>query len=410
MSAAGLGRRLLDDIGGGIAMTFAIAAPVFALLACGAIDLATVASSKSALQAAADAAALNAAHQLTISDSAGIQARADQLVRAQLKDEGGFTYTVKAAVGGDGSDVTVAIDANRPSFFANLLPPGGWNVSVKSTAKPMARRPLCVLNSGPSGSDNLQLTGLAQMNAPQCMVHSNAGISVVMGAKLNAAAVQSSAAATGAIFPTAQVGAPQIADPFAAMRIKPDGLPCQLGDLLSVLGILQGTFHIPPGVHCGDITIGRNQKVVLQPGEHYFLNSRLILRHNAELVGEDVALVMGSRSSLNFSEQATVRLKGRKSGLFSGFVIATPRENTGTFAISTDNARELLGTIYAPNATLFVTGRNNSVAEESAWTVILAKQIEVAGSARLMVNAAYAGSGVPVPKGVGPLSGVALTQ
>jgi Flp pilus assembly protein TadG len=403
-------RRFGRNRSGGIAVSFALATPVLALLACGAVDLAAVVSSRTDMQAAADAAALNAAHQLEVSDEAGIKARAEQLVRGQLTGLAGVTYVVRTTVGKDASDVTVAIDGNRPSFFANLLPPGGWNFSVTATAKPMARQPLCVLTTSTATGQDITLRQQAKISAPECMVSSNAGITVDSTAAMSAAAVQSSGPASGPITPSAMTGAPTIADPFAKMAIKPDNMPCQLGDLLSILGILQGTFHIPPGVHCGNIIIGRNQKVVLQKGEHYFLNSKLILQNNAELEGEDVVIVFDSKSDFKFADQSAIRLKGRKSGVFSGFVIATTRENTRTFEISSDNARELLGTIYVPSAKLLVTGQKNEVADQSAWTVILAQQLELTGSASLVVNAAYAGSGVPVPKGVGPLSGVAMTR
>lgn len=392
-------------------MAFAIALPVLALLVGGAVDLAAVSASKAHLQGAADAAALNAANQLGISEEAGVKARADAFVRAELKNLANVTYTVDTKIAPKTGSVTVAIDANRPSFFANLLPPGGWDMAVTATAAPMGRRPLCVLSTSTSGSDGMTMNDTAQISAPECMIQSNDDILVGSGARLTAAAVQSTGAASGAITPAAQVGAPAIPDPFASMAIKPDNMPCQLGDLLSILGVLGGTFYIPPGVHCGNISIGKNQKVILQPGEHYFLKSKLVLRDNAELQGEDVVIIFDSKSDFQFTEQSTIRLKGRKNKLFAGFVIATTHENKNTFEISSDNARELLGTIYVPSARLLITGKKNDVADQSAWTVILAKAIEMQGSARLVVNAAYAGSGVPVPKGVGPMtSNVALQR
>jgi len=82
-----------------------------------------------------------------------------------------------------------------------------------------------------------------------------------------------------------------------------------------------------------------------------------------------------------------------------------------SFTISSSAARQLLGTIYIPSATLAVSGANNQVADESAWTVIVAKAITLAGSPNLVINANYAGSTVPVPGGVGPRSGrVTLTR
>jgi len=59
------------------------------------------------------------------------------------------------------------------------------------------------------------------------------------------------------------------------------------------------------------------------------------------------------------------------------------------FTISSDAARQLLGTIYIPSATLAVTGTSNRVADQSAWTVIVAKSIQLTGSPNLVINHNY---------------------
>jgi hypothetical protein len=65
----------------------------------------------------------------------------------------------------------------------------------------------------------------------------------------------------------------------------------------------------------------------------------------------------------------------------------------------------LLGTIYIPASTLAVSGTGGSVNGQSAWTVIVAKAIQLSGSPNLVINANYTLSNVPVPDGVGPNNG-----
>ncbi|MEO6339957.1 MAG: hypothetical protein ABIO39_07975 [Caulobacteraceae bacterium] len=89
---------------------------------------------------------------------------------------------------------------------------------------------------------------------------------------------------------------------------------------------------------------------------------------------------------------------------------ATTVANTNTFEISSDSARKLLGAIYIPAAKLLVSGNENRVADQSAWTVIVAKGVEIGGAANLVINHDYAGSPVPAPKGVGPATAVRLTR
>jgi len=80
------------------------------------------------------------------------------------------------------------------------------------------------------------------------------------------------------------------------------------------------------------------------------------------------------------------------------------------FSISSDNARKLLGTIYLPKASFYVDA-NKPVPDLSAYTVVVARQIELSAGPNLVLNANYGNTDVPVPKGVGPIGAdVTLSQ
>jgi Flp pilus assembly protein TadG len=392
-------------------MIFALALPLLLTLGLGAIDLTSVNGDKNEVQDVTDAAALEAAKQLGIADTRGIDARADQAIRMQLANiNKRLDYKVTTTVANDRSNVTVAVDGKRTSFFVNMLPPGGWPVHVTATAASMGKMPLCVLSSGTSKQDSVSLTGTAKLTAPGCLVHSNGEIDVQSVAWLQAAVTQSSGLSTGRITPGPQIGAPAISDPFSAMSLAPPALAlglCTPLDLLFVVGIKV----LSPGIHCGNLKVGNNATVRLLPGEHYFMRGNLDLGDSSTLIGTDVVMIFDDRSSFKFHDNSKINLNGRQAGPYAGFVIATTRKNTNTFSISSSAARELLGTIYVPSATLEVTGSGNSVADQSAWTVIVAKSLKLSGSSNLVVNANYTGSTVPVPAGVGPGGGgVVLTH
>jgi hypothetical protein len=82
-------------------------------------------------------------------------------------------------------------------------------------------------------------------------------------------------------------------------------------------------------------------------------------------------------------------------------LIATGRTNTKRFSISSNRVRELLGTIYIPGSELYISAAGN-VAQDSAWSVIVAKSLTLDKNPVLVINKNYVGSGVPVPQGVGP--------
>ena len=81
-----------------------------------------------------------------------------------------------------------------------------------------------------------------------------------------------------------------------------------------------------------------------------------------------------------------------------------------TYRILSDNARTMLGTIYLPAGRLVIDA-SRPVADQSAYTVIVAQQINLYEGPNLVLNANYGATSVPVPKGVGPVSGrLLLTQ
>ena len=179
---------------------------------------------------------------------------------------------------------------------------------------------------------------------------------------------------------------------------------CTVGELLNRVVVNSGTHYIRPGRHCGGIDARGTARIILEPGEHMFRQGHLIIDENARLEGRDVAAFFDSASRFEFRGQALVNLDGRKSGPYAGIVMGAMRDNRQDFIVSADHVESLLGVIYVPSARLIVEGTAD-IARDSAWTVIVAKQVQMRGSPSLFINANYDGSDVPVPDGVGPRTG-----
>jgi Flp pilus assembly protein TadG len=393
--------RFWTDARGGVAVVAALVIPVLALLACGAIDLAAVNADRSAMQDAADATALAMAKQLGVASNTGIIARSQDYATGQLGQiSSADQVTITTTISSDNSSVTVAIGGSRPSFFGNLFPPGGWKLQTQATASTVGELPLCVLSSGSSASDNLLVQDSSLLTAGKCLVQSDQNMTADSGAQLTAGLAQASGAASGPITPAPQSGAPSIADPFASLSIPPPtALQCLLGGLLD---LTQVVLVVPAGAHCGqNITIGQGHTMTLLPGVHYFKGGTLTIQDNAVLKGSNVVLIFDQDSTFNFTDTSSIDLSGAQSGTYAGFVIATTRNNANTFTISSDSAHRLEGAVYIPSAMLQVTGTGNQVADQSAWTVVVAKSLQLTGSPNLVINANYAASTVPVPSGVG---------
>jgi hypothetical protein len=405
-------KRFAADRGGNIALIFAVGVPALLLGTLGAIDLTSVITDRAKMQEVADFAALNAAKQLALDSSQTTATRAENEVVDELTEIAKrWTLTVDAQVVEDGKAVHVSVTAKRPSYFHDMLPKGGWTAHASATAEIEGLTPLCVLGSGQNTGGLLglglgatpnviSLKNTAQLSAPSCLIQSNNAIQVSNSAEIEADAVQAVGDASGSITPAALTGAAPIDDPFASLNTNVPSLCTDLNVRLTA-----GTTTLQPGVHCGVIMVLNNATLILAPGEHYFFASTLTLANNSKLIGNNVALIFDTLSLFAFTEQSDIELEGRKTGPFAGFVIATTKANTKTFTISTTAAHKLLGVVYLPNGVLNVTG-NSQVAENSAWTVIVAKALSVSGGADLVVNAGYNASNVPpVPIGVGPSAG-----
>ncbi len=424
-------RGFLPSRRGGVATVFAVAGPALLMLTCGAVELTSLVREKSELQAIADAAALEGATELSVASNTGAAERAKAIAQAQLqKWPSESTLTLNAQVANAGQSMVVSLHAHRLSFFGNLLPPGGFNLNVSATATREGRVPLCVLAYGPNGAtgtgggnsvlDNVgglltgpgssggsggslpvHLQNQSQITAPACLIHSDDNIQVDSGAKLAALETQASGDATGAITPQAETGAKVIGNPFTNVDLK---FPTEcLAKLPLAVVYSSGAHSLGPGVHCIDLTVKNNASLKLLPGEHYFFGS-LKAQDTAQVQGDNVVLVFDKQAKFDFGGNSTVSLGGRNTGKLAGFVVAASPDNVNSFTIESDHVTQLLGTLYIPNASLQVDG-TSKVAQASAWTVVVAKAIQLSGSSDLVINANYTASTVPVPAGVGPQGG-----
>ncbi|MEH6664451.1 MAG: TadE/TadG family type IV pilus assembly protein [Brevundimonas sp.] len=396
--------RVCRENGGTIAIKFAMAFPVLALVSVGAIDLSEVHASRTRLQDIADNAALAGASQLRLATniSAAVE-RAAAHVEGHLQEwpqAPQVTPRIQVITIDGQNALEVVLDAHRDSFFGSMLPPGGWNFSAEARAVTLARAPLCVLVTGDHGERLLNVQDSGRINAPGCMVHSNRDI-IVDGGSVSAADVQAVTDARGTITPAPGLDAASVSDPFDDADFTPPHA-CSGATLPPM--VQSGVVHLAPGVHCGDIAIVGDAELVLEPGEHWFSGGVVDIRGQGRLTGEDVALMFDPNARFEFRGQATVDLEGRRTGPYAGFVVVSAPANDEDFLISADNVRTLLGVIYIPNARLVVEGRKN-VAEDSAWTVIVARRLRLNGSPSLIINAGYGFSTVPVPEGVGPSGG-----
>jgi hypothetical protein len=388
-----------------VVVTGVIAVPL-AMIVVMTLEMVSLSSEKARMQAAVDAAALAGARELAVAGGNARNANgfAEAFATNQVSDLApriAMNFTASQNVNGGFQVSGVGV---RGSFFGNMVPPGGFTIRVSAIAEALNQQPLCILALPENDDDGGISPGLSavinsSIQANNCLVHSNGDMLTRNNAVITAGTIQTTRTATGTGYsPSVNSGALRVPDPFRSRQIKRANA-CAGGSTVDLVVSGNMTINLPAGTHRRDILVWGNGTLILGPGEHYFCNE-LMVQGNGTLRGDDVVLIFDEEETLHATQSSTLSLTGRTTGDWAGFVIVASRQNEEDMEISSSNVDKLLGTIYLPNATLVIDAAG-AVAEDSKWSVVVAKDIALDKNARLVINTDYTGSGVPVPIGVG---------
>ena len=318
-----------------------------------------------------------------------------------------------------------------------------------------------MLTLDPAAPGVFALEKNAQVTASGCSLYSNSKSTKGMYGKdasiAKAETICSAGGFDGAranFVPTPQTDCPVIEDP-----LKDRAMPA-IGDCITLPASaakdpkpndaakkdagnkVETTLTLDPGTYCGGLTITGKANVTLRGGVYVMKDGPLVVDKSAMLTGTDVSFFFtGNKGGLLFDKKTTISLTAPTTGTMAGLLMSEERavsspvdpvtglldEVTGLllpgtppplgqtkpmriYRIISDNARTMLGTIYLPAGRLVIDAKK-PVADQSAYTVIVAQQVNLFEGPSLYLNANYDSTSVPVPKGVGPVSGrLLLTQ
>ena len=387
---------------GQLALITALIAMPMSVAVVFAAELAALSGERSKMQAAVDAAALAGAREIGVSggEERDIKGYTEQFAK-ELTNETipHVKTTFKAEQLADGA---VRIDGvgTRNSFFGNMIPKGGFVIKVRAEGEALSTRPLCVVATGSSDVKRaIDAKEQSRILAPNCLIHSNADMELSDKATIDAGTIQASGSAAGYGYsPKADEGALVLRDPFQSRKIN-KGKKCT--GIAETREYTEGNRPVSPGTFQRAWIVRGTAKITLKPGVYYFCQSWTI-EEAGSLTGDNVVLIFET-GALTATGDAKVNLTGRQTGDWAGFVLVSTRENEADTILSSPSVDKLLGIIYLPKGDLFINAKGD-VAEDSLWSVVIARNIALAGGSNLVINDNYAGSGVPVPKGVGSQS------
>lgn len=417
--------RFLRQKAGNIAITTAIAAPAVFGSAGLAFDYYTLAQQRVKLQATADAAALAATKELTVSLTGSDYAIeiAKQYASSLFTgiDPNGHLETNAKYLEKD-RGIKVNLAYTWQPFFAQYFNTSVTPIKVTATAKLAGNALTCVIGlmqPQVMAKSAIHLDNRSVLQADGCSVYSNSEHRYSMRADDNAKMVAQSICAAGGIFQTGQadfepepmLDCPKITNPLVG-RANPDHTGCDFRD-----AVVTADSTLRPGIYCGGLKISGNARIKLDPGIYVIKDGPFLVEESTQISGTGVGFFLtGVGSVFEFQQDTTIDLSAPETGPMAGLLFFEDLDVPHSFnfnpfflkfmpssvrlhKISSNNARNLLGTIYLARSILLVNA-NAPVADTSAYTAIVVGRLWLQEGPTLTLNADYSETSVPVPGGL----------
>ena len=415
-----LARRFKQCEAGNFGVSFAILLPVLLGVVGGGIDFMAYKTQEADMQNVADAAVLAAAREGSLKGwtsevaiSVAQQFALDKMTAsASIGDD--TQFLAKAMAAPEKKSVSITLEMDHHPFFLMGYFRSSPQIRVTSSATVSGEMNTCIIGLDDAKAGTVSLSTLAKLTAPECAVYSNSvspkGLSSVDLAYLDSAYNCSAGGVDGSMknFSTSPtLDCMPLLDPLKD-RIKPVISGCDYTNKVVTAKI----SVLNPGVYCGGISINALANVLFKPGIYVIKDGELSSTLGGISAGYKVSFYFtGEGSRDNFDPTTTIAFSAPETGNMAGILFYQDPEmkNTLTYEISSLKAGVLLGTIYLPNG-IFKVHAHNKVGDQSAYTVIVAKQLDIGGNADLVVNANYSATKVPVPDGVGPSKKIRLSK
>jgi Flp pilus assembly protein TadG len=408
-----LAASFLRNTSASMAMTFAVTIPALMGAAGIAVDFSIFSLKLTRLQGAADQAAIAAVKELSVvnTSKSSVTEVANGFVKSALANA---NVTVNVQIGTNNDSVKVTVTEIWTPFFAHFIGANVTPVVAGATAKFAGMANVCVLALDPSGVKAIHMDKEAKLQASGCGIYSNSShnqsIRLDQNSEMSAeliCAVGGVKAKSTAIKPAPTTDCPVLPDPLSS-RAAPTVGTCKA----TALVVKSSSVVLDPGNYCGGLSITGTANVTFRPGDYIISDGSFEISGDATVKSENAAFYLkGEATTLNFTGNTTVDMTGARSGNMAGLLFFEDRSVSlgRTHRINSANARRLTGTIYLPNGKLRIDP-NSSVAQDSAYTAIIVRDIEIDEGPTLVLNSDYGATNVPVPDGIRIGSQVVLSE
>ncbi len=419
-------KRFLASRNGNFAVMGALLAPFVIGIVGGVVDMVAFLSHRSALQEAADSAALAAARETALTgwsqDAATAVASAHVQANTAHISTGKGQVTTFVELSKATGRVSVRVEQDHVTYFVAGYFQGTPQISVGATAQTSGSTNICVIGLNPTEEATVSLDSNAILQAPNCAVYSNSkstsGMKSLSNAKLTSSLACTNGGFQGSEYNYSTMpmkDCPAMGDPLATRPYPDHSGACKepISNSKSKSRWELDTYKgsLEPGIYCGGLSILGDSKITMEPGIYVMRDGPFYVDSNSFVTGVGVGMFFtGLGANFHFKSNVNVSLEAPTEGPMAGLIFfqdrtimldKDKRPIITDFWIESNNTRNLLGTIYLPSGN-FIVKADNEVADQSAYTAIVVRKLQLFSKPRLVLNTDYDETTVPVPDGLRP--------
>jgi hypothetical protein len=378
--------RLLADRSGNLLAIFALCAAIVIGAAGAGLDFMRLASERSEMQEAADAAALAAARLYGKPE----EVRDAAAARIFARNLHVPTERIDLDVAYDKDFVTVNANGKMPTMLLGILGKRSLSASVSSVAARSRSAPICLLALDKSLPNGFEIYGNASLTARDCAAVSNSaddrGMRTYGGASATAAEFAVVGDFDGDFSPPPSTDIDPVADPFADLRLPASG---SCGNASSRLS--RTSYSLDPGVYCGGLRIMAGATVTLKPGLYVMRDGPLEAQSGATVVGDGATVAFtGKTSTLYLQGGASMKLTAPKDGDFANIALFSESNSPYVewMTVSGGATLEIIGAMYLPTHEVWLKSPDMNKAVLAAQTSthgLIGKRFWVQGNSTLDV-------------------------
>lgn len=391
-----------------------------------AVDVGQVRADQKHLQAAADAAALAGAIEISYCDGSSDCPQLTSAAQAALAENGmsGSVLVTQCGTLPASSLVLVvnngpcvrgssAADPNYgqtnfvetevletvPTYFSRVFGIDSVHLTARSEAT-LGNMPFCIFVS-PDGANQgkLDVESGGQVTASCGIADDGSFTDKGSGSHVSSTVFDVSGSMTGSgnqLSPTPQSNSPLLPDPLKYLQTtdyQPTISPCTSANTNI---IVTSSETLPPGTYCGSgghpaIEVASGTLALTDNGNSkggmYVLNGGIQVdtaAGNPAITGTDITLYFESGSFTGFSGN-NVDLVAPTSGLYTGILIDAPQSNTATLTMDSGSQSTWQGAIYLPGGSI----DENAGGNLAAYTIVVANNVTIDHGSKFTIGSDY---------------------